>query len=53
MCPKMIDGICALGDIEPEHIGCASSKQCQGKNWSDCSVYVSQFFFDSSDKFIG
>ena len=53
MCPQLKDVICRIVDIGPEHVECVTEDHCLGEYWPDCSVYVSQFFFDKNDEFVG
>ena len=52
MCPRLKNTICTMVDIGPTHLDCVSEGHCNGEGWPDCSVYISQFFFDRNDEYI-
>ncbi len=53
MCPKLKGAVCDMVDIRPEHVDCASKADCLSNAWVDCQLYISQFFFDQNDEYIG
>lgn len=53
MCPYMKETICEMAGISPEHLECAKIENCNGDGWKGCNTYISQFFFDSNDEYIG
>ncbi len=53
MCPYMKETICEMVGISPRHLECAKLENCYGDGWTNCNTYISQFFFDSNDEYIG
>lgn len=51
MCPEFKGMICSITDVSPDNVECASVDKCMGKEWFECPIYNSQFFFDASDRF--
>jgi len=53
MCPKLKGTICDMVDVSPEYVECASMENCLSGASLDCAIYISQFFFDENDEYIG
>lgn len=53
MCPYMKETICEMVGISPRHLECARMENCIGDGWTNCNTYISQFFFDANDEYIG
>ncbi len=53
MCPYLNGTICKMVGISPTHVECARNETCHGDHLLTCDVYISQFFFDSNDEYIG
>ncbi len=51
MCPEFREGVCEIAGIEPAEIKCTSKDCCLSNDWEECSVYISQFFFDPEKEF--
>jgi hypothetical protein len=53
MCPYLKGMICQMVGISPAHLECVRTENCHSGNSLTCDVYISQFFFDSNDEYIG
>jgi len=53
MCPKLKGAICDMVGISPEKLECVKREDCLSASWTDCEIYISQFFFDRNDEYIG
>ena len=53
MCPKLRGAVCDMVDLNPEHMECAKSEGCLSDDWVNCEIYISQFFFDRDDEYVG
>lgn len=53
MCPYLRGTVCEMVGISAAHVDCAKTENCDSGNSLTCDVYISQFFFDSNDEYIG
>jgi hypothetical protein len=52
MCPKLKEGVCEVGGIEPEHIECVDNKHCFSAKWELCRIYIVGLLFSSNENFV-
>jgi hypothetical protein len=48
-CPYLEEHFCRMAGTELEMAGYIDKTLCRSNKWSKCSVFTSQFYYDSSD----
>jgi hypothetical protein len=48
-CPYLEEDFCRMSGMKLEMAGYIDKKLCRSNKWSKCSLFTSQFYYDSGD----